>query len=248
MSKFFRSRTSSGSDSSESTSSQSDHDDANDAEPIVQTGLSSLTLSAESSTTSLQHLTTDRQTSLNSDLAATGREWLLHSLLEDRCLQQVRQEHQGRSTSETLLHREARRRYQLLCSQLAPLDLVSAGLEDNRYANTRQSVRERLDNVETIGPSATSILQRIEPVQQSLPGPIRRLLTDAAVHSSFLPGSAPADPPSLFTNVANARNSLPSARYLTDFEELGLLGRGGYGEVSFRLIFSGESLESNLEQ
>lgn len=141
----------------------------------------------------------------------------VHALLEERCLNEVIKErnavrnHRDRLTDEEV-QQEAHKRYQLLCAQLAPMNLVSQGLDHERHGATRQRVREGLDR-----------LQQSAAPRPSFPGPLRRLLTEStSQHMSPLP----------FDGLTALHQSPVASRYLKDYDELGVLGRGGYGEVS----------------
>lgn len=200
MSRFFRTGS-----SSEDTDSTSEEEDEN-TEEVLNQSLSQLP-SQEFSGTSLESIAVDR-----SD--PNARDFLVHALLEERCMNEVLKErnavrnHKQRLTDDEV-QQEAQRRYQLLCAQLAPMNLVSQGLEQDRHGATRQRVREGLDR----------LLQSNAP-QPSFPGPLRRLLTDSTTqHVTPFDGLAALHQP-------------VASRYLKDYEELGVLGRGGYGEVS----------------
>lgn len=195
------------------------------------------------------------------------RDFLMHALLEDRCLNEVLDSYSsaqpGRrpSRDSPRIQAEANARYQRLCAQLASYNLISTGLEGDQYAITRQRYREGLD-VLSQQRSNTTVQQ------QSL----RRLLTDndadpsrlttnqddnlgfgtsqALTHRAALPFTSQhlltrskyaQEYPSMqltraFTNTLGQRSLSPSssilqARYHHDFEELNMLGRGGYGVV-----------------
>ena len=195
------------------------------------------------------------------------RDFLMHALLEDRCLNEVLASYSGvrsdrrPSRDSPQIQAEANARYQSLCAELARYNLISTGLEGDQHTGARQRYREGLDALNQQGSNATV-------QQQSL----RRLLTDndaeASGHSGtqhgnftygrsqglshrsavplpsrrLLAASEPAqERPAMqltraFTNTLGQRSFSPSssilrARYHHDFEELNILGRGGYGIV-----------------
>ncbi|KAK4617584.1 Non-canonical non-ribosomal peptide synthetase FUB8 [Fulvia fulva] len=203
MSKFFRSADSSGSDTD---SSDSDTGAGSTAEVSRDGALQSLS---------------NQSHTLGPDILTDGKDWLLHSLLEERCLNQVRAEQtHARSLDDNGIRREARKRYRALVARLAPLNLVSPGLDDDRHGPIRQSVRDILDSV---GTDTTGALQ----VAPRTPLPLRRMLTE---------GNDPVTPSSpistiLFDTLGTVGCSAATPRYVGDFEELGALGKGGYGEV-----------------
>ncbi|CAK4030422.1 serine threonine- kinase GCN2 [Lecanosticta acicola] len=218
MSKFFRKRST---DSDTSSSSSSPSGEEEHAEEIDQHDLS---IQQDLSDLSLDPINYGRPVAVTGGSA--GQAWLLHALLEERCRNQVRSE--GRFNTEDEIQREGRRRYQLLCRRLAPFNLVSTGLDHDRYINTRQGIRDRLDSVNVNAPVDSNALQlqnRSPPATSPLPAPLRRLLTNGG------PPSAPASPASLFDGSSTLAVTDRPARYLADFEELGPLGKGGYGEV-----------------
>jgi translation initiation factor 2-alpha kinase 3 len=230
MSKFFRSPDSSGS----SSGSASDAEDE-ETEEVMSNSLSQLNISAsnEYSGSSLESIPINR--SSTAVAPNEGQDWLLHSLLEERCLNQVIKEREKngnprRRADDPEVQREARRRYHVLCAQLAPLNLVSAGLEEDRHGATRQRVRDGLDRALQSGLATPTR-------QPSFPGPLRRLLTDGKtepVMQTWQPGSLPTEfgspAGSVFESLSTFNHHLQS-RYLRDFDELGLLGKGGYGQV-----------------
>ncbi|SMR58627.1 unnamed protein product [Zymoseptoria tritici ST99CH_1A5] len=227
MSRFFRSPNSSGS------SSGSDSDDE-ETEEVMSTSLSQLDISArqEYSGSSLESIPIDR--TATTVAPNEGQDWLLHSLLEERCLNQVIMERTNsgdpkRHANDREVRQEARRRYRILCAQLAPLNLVSVGPAEDRHGANRQRIRDGLDRALRSGMAT--------PMRQpSFPAPLRGLLTDGRtepVLQEWQPGSLPMDsgsPASVFDSLSTFHQPLPS-RYLKDFDELGILGKGGYGQV-----------------
>ena len=83
----------------------------------------------------------------------------------------------------------------------------------------RQRIGEGLDQIASTAPATST--------QTMVPQPIQRLLTNAT-QSSF---SEPGSPAALFENMALGMPSQVQSRYMQDFEEIDVLGRGGFGEV-----------------
>ena len=210
--------------------------------------------------------TVDRAASADWTTSHHRRNFLMHALLEDRCLNEVLASYSdGRSgrhpsRDSPQIQAEANARYQRLCAQLATYDLISTGLEGDQHAITRQRYLEGLDVLRQQGPNATVQQQSLPRpltdnnantsghggIQHSnssigrsqaltrrtaLPLPSRRLLA-----ASDSVQERPAMLTRAFTNSLGQRSLSPSssilqARYHHDFEELNVLGRGGYGIV-----------------
>ncbi|EME40816.1 hypothetical protein DOTSEDRAFT_74400 [Dothistroma septosporum NZE10] len=211
MSRFFRSADSSGSESDSSDSGR-ESEAALPAQDVALRGLPS------------------QSHALGPNTTANGKEWLLHSLLEERCLNQVRAEHTSAHRTEPEVRQEAARRYRALVARLAPLKMVSAGPEDDRHGVVRQSVRDILDSVDlndtqairTVSRDATRVEAR-----NSAAVPLRRILPQGG--SSVMPSSPVAT--MLLDSLGIFNQPTIRTRYSADFVELGPLGKGGYGEV-----------------
>ena len=230
MSKFFRSSHSSGSSSGDSASEDED------TEEILTSHLAKSSLSNRGE---VDKFNTDALAFTKSSPGngpSVHRDLLLHALLEERCTNEVVKEREANGIRRKPGHdreirAEARNRYQRLCAQLAPLNLVSTGLEDDLHGTTRQRYRDGLD----------LLSQHDLPIptgRSGIPGSLGRLLTDAAVSSSTLNerpnldmAAEPESPTSVLNNVAPLHQLLMPSQYLRDFEELGVLGKGGYGIV-----------------
>ncbi|KAF2165916.1 hypothetical protein M409DRAFT_23648 [Zasmidium cellare ATCC 36951] len=185
----------------------------------------SASLSNDLSNIEISHTGSHESIAIDKNGGALGRDLLIHALLEERCLNQVRSEWNGRE--EGAIRQEAQRRYQLLCQHLAPLNLFSAGLEGGEHGANRQWVRDGLDRLPLTGnPSTSRALQRGQ--RTPVPGPLRRYLTDG--------GASPISRNGIFSPASPFRGSMQlyepqTPRYASDFEHIGLLGKGGYGEV-----------------
>ncbi|KXT17136.1 hypothetical protein AC579_1997 [Pseudocercospora musae] len=207
MSKFFRSADSSG---SESTS------DEEDGEEVLSNSISQLSIRE----TQNEDRTNDNALTLERPRQGSGlgRDVLLHALLEEKCMRQVleRRRREGRDLDDKDdIEREVNEVYTQLSAQLASLNLVLPGLHADRHRAARQIARDGIDHIMS-GPVVGS-------QHAAFPAPVRRLLTASGESST------PSSPVSLLDSVA-IPSVLPS-RYVQDFDEIGVLGRGGFGEV-----------------
>lgn len=139
---------------------------------------------------------------------------LLHALLEERCMNQViREQPPDRRRDNAAIRAEATARYQRLCAAIAPHNLISSGFEQERFSAARQRYRDGLD---------------LLSAAQSVPLPLRSLLTD----NTSSPDLRKAPEAQQLAELRDGpAHPILESRYLRDFEELGILGRGGFGSV-----------------
>ncbi|KAM0717344.1 hypothetical protein Q7P37_007196 [Cladosporium fusiforme] len=221
MSKFFRRLP-----DSDSSSSASDSEDLEEENETTQQSQDL------SESRGLDLATPPVQDEASNAIAVAGpnKDLLLHALLEEKCLNDVRKEHAGRSTSEAAIIIEARNRYQALSTRLAQVGLTRPGLDEDTHQAIRQQYRDGLNVFSQAGVRPGSSTANIRP-------PPRRMLTGVEHNPSSLetrfdnlqltlPTSIPL---SLGPYVPQA--SMFGTRYRQDFEELGILGKGGYGIV-----------------
>ena len=106
MSKFFRKAP-----DSDTSSSASDSEQLEEEEDDFFGDGNDLSASQE-----LEIATPPLQNALPNDVAVSGpnKDLLLHALLEEKCLNDVRSEHAGKSTSESAIIIEARSRYECI--------------------------------------------------------------------------------------------------------------------------------------
>ena len=210
MSKFFRSGASSGSSSSESSEEETEEvslEVSRNNSQHVDDGLS------------LDALAIDRP---RNGSATQTRDMLIHALLEqnarDRVLKQ--RERAGKSVNDkTAIERETREQYHNMVEGLSKYNVVSHGLDDDQHAAMRQRIGEGLDRMATTAQSSAP---------GAVPAATQLLLTDAMPRGRvFEPGS----PASLLDNVALGISPQVQSRYIQDFEEISVLGKGGFGEV-----------------
>nr|POE72184.1 eukaryotic translation initiation factor 2-alpha kinase 1 [Quercus suber] len=232
MSKFFRSSSSIASDSSDSSS-----DDL--SEGAVPRPQANKALQASTTKPS----TVSSATDLNVDHA----QLLLHALLEERCMQQVLKDHSERPMIN--IEAMAKAKYQHLSQQLVSLGLVRDGLDHEHHASTRETYRSGLDMLmhSNIGSSSSVPPNRI-------PRPRRHLLTNASEQSTNPTeiisrlltdnGEWPKGPvserglgsipPAHFLDPSmsiDTNGFHEKSRYFRDFQEIDLLGKGGFGAV-----------------
>lgn len=242
MSRFFRSAGSSSSSSESGSASDSSDDESsaeragNDADQALANGTALTRVNGSSS----------------DDKHDNRRDILLHALLEEKCMTQARSSSiaQRHGPDSPEVQADAKARYQKLCAQLSPLHLVAAGLEHDDHAMTRQQFRNGLE-----------LLSQNEAAKTAVPGSLRKLLTIAGPVSSHpqsspsaytgavqksltnsdaavifpkqqpLPFFAPALGPLNNTGQLSYQTQAFESRYHREFEELGTLGRGGFGVV-----------------
>jgi translation initiation factor 2-alpha kinase 3 len=212
MSRFFRS----GSDDSSSDDDSSDEEEVSVAESPSVSNRRLLNGNAIATGGARPSLAL-AQPPLNS----SHRDVLLHTLLEDRCINEVRSEQEWARRSSADIREEIQARYQRLCAQLAPINLVSSGLEQEAHAGTRQAYRDGLNMLSGRG--------RPSIRQQSVVKAVTKLLAESVSSSSLGQLPEEAGPITLFRPPRSS--TIPDSQYLRDFEELGFLGKGGYGSV-----------------
>lgn len=205
MSRFFRNPTDSNS-SDEDEDDEVSHDSKvaapGDSESQAVGGLESLALTQRSQN-------------------ETHRDALLHALLEERCRNDVLREQQWAHRPTEEIEAECRARYQRLCAQLAPLNLISVGLEQDSHSSTRQAYRDGLD-----------LLSNQKAAPPALQKAGRKLLMATSSSLPVQPDWSRFEGPSALSMPNPLRKpSIPGSQYLRDFEEIGVLGKGGYGTV-----------------
>lgn len=281
MSRFFRSATST---SSSDTDPDDDSDEELDDVSISNDGLEKLgTVSANAEplpstasdeTAARSHLTLNAgNVAETRPIATDHRDFLLHALLEERCLNETlaSQENFQHSRDSPEIQAQARAKYQRISTQLASLNLLSSGLANDSHARTRQRYRSGLDILSQSSSTAVPLrLRRLLTDSEAeidthrlaanerfagldrdvahhppaLPYPLRRLITGTEAidersqfghsHTAKYPlqnGSHHVPEAILGPSLAMGHNGVLQPRYFRDFEELSLLGKGGYGVV-----------------
>jgi len=168
--------------------------------------------------------------------------FLTHALLEDKCLSdalaELRLSGQSYSKDDPEVKALAAQRYRSFCGFLRSNDMISAGPERAEHNEVRHAIRQGLDYLS----HKSSELDR--PGIRSNPGSSTAL----KLYNSFpSPRSTSPAMPKGFRQMfqqMNLRSSSPeimhlllehplfdSTRYGKFFQELGILGKGGYGKV-----------------
>ena len=216
MSKFFRKNPDSDSSSSASDSEEIEEDD----DYFGQQDDNLLARSQE-----LEVATPPVQGPPNAvAVAGPNKDLLLHALLEEKCLNDVRT--LLPDASEAVNRRKAQERYRALSARLGHVGLAAPGLDDDAHMDIRMQYRRGLgllaDNV-----AVQSMSNGLRPSAQ-------RLLTGNDTQYDMqqlqLPQHVPTIPPAL-GHLVPQRLFFGPSRYREEFEEVGILGRGGYGIV-----------------
>lgn len=170
---------------------------------------------------------------------------LVHALLEEKCLNDICNELNAANGPRSRVYTkedpevkvQAAQRYQMLTAQLVSHGLISAGPEHNSFFHVRQTARDGLSlltqqlnaldlsNDNSLGPNVDQALLR---------QPLRRLLTESTVSSDAqsIYGSLPSGQHMhLASQLLPSHPLLDTTRYARDFEEVCMLGKGGYGSV-----------------
>ncbi|KAF2152367.1 kinase-like protein [Myriangium duriaei CBS 260.36] len=175
---------------------------------------------------------------------------LVHALLEDKCINDVCHELNAAcpaSSSRTYtrddpeVKSQAAERYRLLTAELVSHGLISSGPEVDGFHHIRQTARDGLSllsqQLNTLDLSNDNSQSGVGN-QSLLKQPLRRLLTNYADPNGDPALEGPSTAPlSHSSNLHLASQLLPShplldsTRYVRDFEEVCMLGKGGYGSV-----------------
>lgn len=243
MSKFFRKAPDSDNSSSGSDSEQLEEED--DGDYFGHDNDLSTSQELEVATPPLQDGLPNAVT-----VAGPNKDLLLHALLEEKCLNDVRKEHDGKSTSESAIIIEARNRYgcslqrasidkqdiliispryQALSAQLARVGLTAAGLDEDAHQAVRQQYRDGLDVFSKANARPGSSTPHLRPAGRRMLTGAQHSPSDHVNFDNLQIGPTPSLPLTLGPYVAQP--PLFGTRYTQDFEELGILGKGGYGIV-----------------
>ncbi|GAB7338669.1 hypothetical protein MBLNU457_5397t1 [Dothideomycetes sp. NU457] len=176
---------------------------------------------------------------------------LFASLLEEKCLNDVCEElNNGSDTTFTKEHptvkKLAAERYQAMSAQLTSHGLAPAGFEHDSLQKVRQRARDGLSilsqNLNTMQldqgdqtsdrPVSNQALVKSTPVSRAVSKPkITGILgMDNAANSLALSALSPPRQEIPHPLVAS-HPLIDSTRYIRDFEEIRMLGKGGYGTV-----------------
>jgi translation initiation factor 2-alpha kinase 3 len=177
-------------------------------------------------------------------------DYVLHALLEQRCLDEALawyQQHHGHEHYYTREHPDvealAQEKYKYMAEQLGRHNLVPQGPEQESARTLRGAYREGLDLLSRRGPLPS------RPALQSRPGSQTSLTT--AMRNLAIPNAGSrtrlemsSSQLELFSQSQEGVHKLPSvlqpyvdhpmvelSRYRRDYEEVRMIGKGGYGRV-----------------
>lgn len=238
MSSFFRSAADISSSREDSTSSDdpSDQSDSDHGIARVHT-LGSSTAEEQSEAGANQALTEGSRSS------SYHRDLLLHALLEERCFNEAVDDLKAagvhvESKDHPQVEALAKEKYSRLCRQLGRYGLETGDLDSDQFGPLRQTYR---DGLTAFTRKSVDIQTPIEELidQNNVPGSLLRLMgapsstaditrrfSDLAVAGTDLHAQ-----PKLLNGILPGHPLLHSTRYTRDFEEFGVLGKGGYGTV-----------------
>jgi len=116
-----------------------------------------------------------------------------------------------------------------LSAQLARVGLTAAGLDEDTHQTIRQQYRDGLDVFSKANTRPGSSTAHLRPSQRRMLTGVQDSSPDHVNFDNLRIGPTPSLPLTLGPYVAQA--PLFGSRYTQDFEELGVLGKGGYGIV-----------------
>ncbi|KAL1303474.1 hypothetical protein AAFC00_006855 [Neodothiora populina] len=164
---------------------------------------------------------------------------LIHSLLEERCLYQAVTELQQRgiqvdSIQDPQVRALGHRKYLRVSRSLGGLGVIKQGFESQHYSPLRQNYLDGLDLLaqQTSTPSRPQMQKAVSQMDLALPETFRKYVTatrdmnelDDRLNRLSVDGRAPG-------NSLPAHPLLDETKYNREFEEFGMLGKGGYGVV-----------------
>ncbi|KAK6008293.1 hypothetical protein QM012_000196 [Aureobasidium pullulans] len=242
MSSFFRSAADISSSREESTSDDtSDESDSSDQQITrVRTLGSSVAAEEQSIPGATQALAEGSRSS------SYHRDLLLHALLEERCYNEALDDLKAAgytSKDHPQVQALAKEKYSRLSQQLGRYGLETGDLDSDQFGPLRQTYRDGLSVITRKSIDLQKPIEEIVAQSQGndLPGPLLRLMggdqsatidmsrrfSDLAIAGSDLH----AQPKLLGNGILPGHPLLNSTRYTRDFEEFGILGKGGYGTV-----------------
>ena len=116
-----------------------------------------------------------------------------------------------------------------MSAQLARVGLTAAGLDEDTHQTIRQQYRDGLDVFSKANTRPGSSTAHLRPSQRRMLTGVQDSSPDHVNFDNLRIGPTPSLPLTLGPYVAQA--PLFGSRYTQDFEELGVLGKGGYGIV-----------------
>ncbi|THX25861.1 kinase-like protein, partial [Aureobasidium pullulans] len=246
MSSFFRSAadiSSSREDSSTSDGSSDESDSSDQQITRIRTLGSSTTGAEEQSEPGASQALAEGSRS-----SSYHRDLLLHALLEERCYNEALDDLkaadvQAESKNDHRVQTLAKEKYTRLSRQLGRYGLETGDLDSDQFGALRQTYRDGLSVITRKSVDLQTPIEEILAQSQgsNVPGPLLRLMggepsatidmsrrfSDLAIAGSDLH----AQPKLLGNGILPGHPLLNSTRYTRDFEEFGILGKGGYGTV-----------------
>ncbi|THW15132.1 kinase-like protein [Aureobasidium pullulans] len=246
MSSFFRSAadiSSSREDSSTSDGSSDESDSSDQQITRIRTLGSSTTGAEEQSEPGASQALAEGSRS-----SSYHRDLLLHALLEERCYNEALDDLkaagvQVESKNDHRVQTLAKEKYTRLSRQLGRYGLETGDLDSDQFGALRQTYRDGLSVITRKSVDLQTPIEEILAQSQgsNVPGPLLRLMggepsatidmsrrfSDLAIAGSDLH----AQPKLLGNGILPGHPLLNSTRYTRDFEEFGILGKGGYGTV-----------------
>lgn len=242
MSSFFRSAADVSSSREESTSDESsDESDSSDQQITRVRTLGSSTAAEEQSGPGATQALAEGSRS-----SSYHRDLLLHALLEERCYNEALDDLKAAGfdgKDHPRVQALAKEKYARLSRQLGRYGLETGDLDSDQFGPLRQTYR---DGLSVITRKSVDLQTPIEEIlaqsrANELPGPLLQLMggdqsatidmsrqfSDLAIAGSDLH----AQPKLLGNGILPGHPLLNSTRYTRDFEEFGILGKGGYGTV-----------------
>lgn len=194
--------------------------------------------------------TIDQSRGDNSDAFSTGsapasfhRDVLLHALLEERCVNEAMEELRNAGMNIDTKHHPrvqalAAEKYSGISQTLTSYGVVERGLDSEQLSPLRQQYRDGLSllSQNSTGGSQTplsSVMSQMNmsnALQKLVSGPSDGESLERRLSKMAITGPGLAEPRFLGSILPN-HPLLDSTRYTRDFDEFGVLGKGGYGTV-----------------
>jgi translation initiation factor 2-alpha kinase 3 len=241
MSSFFRSAADISSSREESTSDEtSDESDSSDQQITRVRTLGSSTAAEEQSGPGATQALAEGSRS-----SSYHRDLLLHALLEERCYNEALDDLKAAgfdAKDQPRVQALAKEKYARLSRQLGRYGLETGDLDSDQFGSLRQTYRDGLSVITRKSVDLQTPIEEILAQSQAneLPGPLLRLMGDQSATIDMsrrfsdlaIAGSdLHAQPKLLGNGILPGHPLLNSTRYTRDFEEFGILGKGGYGTV-----------------
>lgn len=174
------------------------------------------------------------------------KDLLIHALLEDKCLRDA-EEQLSKSKDDPEVQVLANAKYRSISQQFAEHLNIDSAFEADEMRHKRAAVQQGLkvlSQKHTIDNGANALsgsLQLVPSVvsNNALLNNFRNLLAPPGVSRPSTPGPQSdailSVVPTALQSLIENHPALHATRYVRDFDELGLIGKGGYGKV-FRAV------------